>query len=146
MPKVKKKENKLTKLIMDKGKTKEKHKSILEIDYMANHYLELSDDKQSFIMSTIKDMNKTVNKRKIRNKEYFSALNDNLRGKLFYISYKDGKYLRMKDLEKLIDKKTVIEFVKEIETGQEYAWELIDNIGNPQLKDFFYGIFTYLYF
>ncbi len=140
------KDSTLTKLVIQKGKAQNNQKSILEVDYMTNHYLELADDKQDMIRQTIKDINKSVNKRKIKNKEYLSSVNDYFKGKLFYIAYKEGKYLKIADVEKVIDKVTLIEFINEIETGQEFALELIDNIANQKLKDFFYGIFTYLYF
>lgn len=140
------KENKLTKLILEKSKLNNIKKSLLEVDYMANHILELTEEKQEIIKNTIKDINKTANKKKFKDKEYLTALNDNLRGKLFYLAYKEGKYFKMADIEKVIDKKTIIEFIKEIETSQDYAWELIENIQQKTMKDFFYGIFTYLYF
>jgi hypothetical protein len=138
--------NSLTKMILQKSKDKNSQKSILEVDYMTNHYLELADNKQDVIKNMIKDINKSVSKKKIANSKYFTALNDYLKGKLFYLALKDNKYFKMPDIEKVIDKNTLIEFVKEIESGQEFAWELIDNIKNDKLKDFFYGIFTYLYF
>jgi len=136
----------LTKLIIQKAKDKNSQKSILEVDYMTNHYLEMAENKQDVVKDMIKDINKSTNKRKIGNGKYFNSLNDYLKGKLFYLALKDNKYFKMADVEKLIDKNTLIEFVKEIEAGQEFAWELIDNIKNEKLKDFFYGIFTYLYF
>lgn len=136
----------LTKMILQKAKDKNSQKSILEVDYMTNHYLELADNKQDVVKDMIKDINKSVNKKKMGKSKYFTSLNDYLKGKLFYLALKDNKYFKMPDIEKLIDKNTLIEFVKEIESGQEFAWELIDNIKNEKLKDFFYGIFTYLYF
>lgn len=138
--------NNLTKLIIQKAKDKNSQKSILEVDYMTNHYLEMADNKQEVVKTMIKDINKSIIKRKIGNGKYFNSLNDYLKGKLFYLAIKDNKYFKMPDVEKVIDRNTLIEFVKEIESGQEFAWELIDNIKNEKLKDFFYGIFTYLYF
>ncbi len=139
------KELSLVKVIMQKSKDKNNQKSILEVDYLANHYLELAEDKEDMIKQTIKDINLSINKKKL-NKEYLGSLIDYFKGKLFYIAYKNGKYFKMNDIIKLIDKATLLEFINEIETGQEFALELIDNISNPKLKDFFYGIFTYLYF
>ena len=126
-------------------------KLILEIDDIVNHQLELVEglDKELAIKATIKEINQSAVRTKLAKKhtDSFDSLNDYFKGKLFYIAYKDSKkYLKFKEIEKIIDKDTLISFVNEIETGQEYGWKLIDNLQNNKLKDFLYGIFTYLYF
>jgi hypothetical protein len=148
------KDNTVVGLVFKKGKEKNIKKSILEVDDMVNHHLELLDidiSKESIMKQAIKDINQTSNKKKImKNKdgrEYFDSLNDYFKGKLFYIAYKESsKYMKIPEIEKIVDKQTLINFIKEIEVGQEYAWALIDNLRNEKLKNFLYGIFTYLYF
>jgi hypothetical protein len=148
------KDTTVTELVIKKGKDKNIRKSILEVDDMVNHHLELLDvnvNKEAIMKQAIKDINQTSNrKRIIKNKdgrEYFDSLNDYLKGKLFYIAFKESsKYMKIPDIEKIVDKQTLINFIKEIEVGQEYAWALIDNLRNEKLKNFLYGIFTYLYF
>ncbi|MDR1997413.1 MAG: hypothetical protein LBQ83_03730 [Candidatus Margulisbacteria bacterium] len=126
-------------------------KLIMELDDIVNHELELieSSAKELAIKETIKEINQSAVKAKIasKNKEYFENLNDYCKGKLFYIAYKESrKYLKFKEIDKILDKNTLLGFVSEIETGQEYGWKLIDNLQNNKLKNFLYGIFTYLYF
>ena len=42
----KKEDNSMTKLIIKKSKEKNRQKSVLEVDDIANHYLELAEDKE----------------------------------------------------------------------------------------------------
>lgn len=149
-----KKDNTVTELVLKKGKDKNVKKSILEVDDMVNHHLELLDldvSKEAIMKQAIRDINVGSNKKRIiKNKdgrEYFDSLNDYFKGKLFYIAFKESaKYLKFPEIENIVDKQTLINFVKEVEVGQEYAWALIDNLRNERLKNFLYGIFTYIYF
>ena len=152
-----KKDSTVTEMVIKKLDKKNIRKSILEVDDLVNHHLELLDldvSKEKIMKEAIKDINKSTNKKKIikktyeqESRAYLNSLNDHFKGKLFYIAYKDSnKYLSIKDIEKVVDKKTLLGFVKEIEVGQEYAWSLIDNLKNEKLRDFLYGIFTYIYF
>lgn len=148
------KQESITDYVITKAKDKNKKKSLLEVDDMINHHLELLDSNKEILMrQAIKDINKTVNKRRIiksntrEQRDYFNSLNDYFKGKLFYIALKDSsKYLKIPEIEMIIDRKTLMDFVSEIEAGQEYAWGLIENLKNEKLKNFLYGIFTYLYF
>ena len=148
------KEATIAEYVITKAKDKNMKKSLLEVDDMINHHLELLDSNKEVLMrQAIKDINKVVNKRRIikankkDQREYFDSLNDYFKGKLFYIALKDSnKYLKITEIEAIIDRKTLMDFVSEIEAGQEYAWGLIENLKNEKLKNFLYGIFTYLYF
>ncbi|MDR2431959.1 MAG: hypothetical protein LBD99_06905 [Candidatus Margulisbacteria bacterium] len=137
--------------ISKNSKEKNPQKFILELDDIVNHELELVENaaKESAIKDTIQEINKSVVRAKIgkANKEFLENLNDYFKGKLFYIAYKESqKYLKFKEIERIVDKSTLLGFVGEIETGQEYGWKLVDNLQNDKLKNFLYGIFTYLYF
>ena len=148
------KEETITSYVITKAKDKNMKKSLLEVDDMINHHLELLDSNKEILMrQAISDINKSVNKKKIvrtnskEQREYFNSLNDYFMGKLFYIALKESyKYLKIAEIEMIIDRKTLMDFVGEIEAGQEYAWGLIENLKNDKLKNFLYGIFTYLYF
>ena len=133
------------------SREKNPQKFILELDDLVNHELELVENtsKEGVIKSTIKEINQSAVRSKIsqRNKNSFEDLNDYCKGKLFFIAYKESKkYLKFKEIEKIVDKNTLLNFIGEIETGQEYGWKLIDNLQDNKLKNFLYGIFTYLYF
>jgi hypothetical protein len=137
--------------IKKNAREKNHQKFILELDDIVNHELELVDSisKESVIKSTIKEINQSAVKTRIarQSKDSFEYLNDYFKGKLFYIAYKESKkYLKFKEIERIVDKSTLLSFVGEIETGQEYGWKLIDNLQDTKLKNFLYGIFTYLYF
>jgi len=151
-----KKTSTISQIITKKIKEKNIQKSILEVDDLVNHHLELLDinaSKETVMKQAIQEINKAHIKNKIiKNKkgnmrEYFDSLNNFFKGKLFYIALKDSKkYLKFTEIEAIVDKQTLLGFIKEIEVGQEYAWSLIDNIRSEKLKNFLYGIFTYLYF
>ena len=151
-----KKTSTISQIITKKIKEKNIQKSILEVDDLVNHHLELLDinaSKETVMKQAIQEINKAHIKNKIiKNKkgnmrEYFDSLNNFFKGKLFYIALKDSKkYLKFTEIEAIVDKQTLLGFIKEIEVGQEYAWSLIDNIRSEKLKNFLYGLFTYLYF
>ena len=137
--------------IKKNSREKNSQKLILEIDDIVNHELELVEDhsKELAIKATIKEINQGAFRSKLskKNADSFEYLNDYFKGKLFYIAYKESKkYLKFKEIEKIVDKKTLLSFINEIEIGQEYGWKLIDNLQNNKLKNFLYGILTYLYF
>ena len=137
--------------IKKNSREKNPQKFILELDDIVNHELELveSTNKELVIKSTIKEINQSAIKSRIvqRNRNSFEDLNNYCKGKLFYIAFKESKkYLKFKEIEKIVDKNTLLNFISEIETGQEYGWKLIDNLQDNKLKNFLYGIFTYLYF
>lgn len=141
----------IARYIKKNAKEKNPQKFILELDDIVNHELELADNnaKELVIKSTIKEINESAVKNKIikQNKDFFEYLNDYCKGKLFYIAFKESrKYLKFKEIERIVDKETMLSFINEIETGQEYGWKLIDNLQDVKLKNFLYGIFTYLYF
>ena len=147
MRKTKTDNEKLLKEVISKSRDKKSLTSKLEIDDMVNHYIEISEDKQDFVKKMVRDINKSINKKKMgKNRDYFSSINSYCKGKLFYIAYKSGKYMRISTIEKKAKQEYLLGMVKEIETGQEYAWDLIDAIEDRELKDFLYGIFTYIYY
>ena len=126
-------------------------KFLLELDDIVNHELELveSTAKEDAVKNTIREINRGVVKARVakKHKEAFKHLEYYFKGKLFYIAYKESKkFIKFKEIDALVDKATLFSFVHEIETGQEYAWKLIDNLVDDKLRNFLYGIFTYLYF
>ncbi|GBR77595.1 hypothetical protein RDn1_254 [Candidatus Termititenax dinenymphae] len=141
----------ILKYLKKSAKEKNSQKFLLELDDIVNHELELVDNtaKEESVKNTIREINKSAIKAKVakQHKESFKNLQDYFKGKLFYIAFKESKkYLKFAEIEAIVDKNTLFSFINEIETGQEYAWKLIDNLVDAKLRNFLYGIFTYLYF
>jgi hypothetical protein len=141
----------LLKYINKSSKEKNSQKFLLELDDLVNHELELVENtaKEAAVKNTIKEINQSAVRARVakQHQESFDNLQDYFKGKLFYIAYRESqKYIKFKEIERIVDRNTLISFVKEIETGQEYAWKLIENLIDTKLRNFLYGIFTYLYF
>ncbi|GBR75534.1 hypothetical protein NO2_0199 [Candidatus Termititenax persephonae] len=141
----------ITKYLKKNTKEQNPQKFLLELDDIVNHELEMVENtaKEESVKNTIREINRGVVKAQVAKqyREAFKRLEYYLKGKLFYIAYKESrKFIKFKEIDAIVDKATLFSFVNEIETGQEYAWKLIDNLVDDYLRNFLYGIFTYLYF
>jgi hypothetical protein len=116
-----------------------------KMDNSLNYYISMAEEKEKFCKELINNINNSIYKKKIKNKDYHKSVSSILMGKLFYISYKNGKYIKFKNMEKIIKKDQLISIVKEIESSKSYGWELVEQIQNEEIKDFLYGIYTYIY-
>jgi len=122
-----------------------KSKAAHNVDNSFNYYLHLSNDKENFCTDIISNINKTSFKKKIKDKDYFKSVSFILLGKLFYLKYSNGKYLKLQKLEKLISKQKLIEVITDMESSRDLAWSYVEQTENEHLKDFFYGVYTYIY-
>jgi len=131
--------------LIKNAKLKNRSRAAHNMDNSFNYYLHLSNNKEDFCTDIIGNINKSAFKKKINDKDYFNSVSFILLGKLFYLKYSKGTYLKLKNLEKLIDKKTIIKVVTEMESSKNLAWSYVESAKNEKLKDFFYGIYTYIY-
>lgn len=125
--------------------TENKGQATYNVDNSFNYYLHLSNNKESFCVDLISNINKSSFKSKIKDKNYFNSVSFILLGKLFYLKYSNGKYLKLPKLEEMISKVALLKAVKEIESSKDLAWSYVESGETEDLKDFFYGIYTYIY-
>jgi hypothetical protein len=131
--------------LIKNAKISNKSKAAHNVDNSFNYYLNLSNDKENFCSDIITNINKNSFKKKIKDKDYFKSVSFILLGKMFYLKYSNGKYLKIKKLEKLIDKEALVDIITEMESSRDLAWSHVENTEKEELKDFFYGVYTYIY-